>query len=117
MSEFKSIVEKIFLNYPSDFNSSFGGDKPTYRAFKELKDWIKEEVTKDREELLVKFSCGQGNWTQAPHFSILNQTEAVDTRDGFYIVALFKHDMTGFYLCFGQGITGPTNHYGRQGGS
>jgi len=117
MNEFKSIVEKIFLNYPTDYNSSFGGEKPTYRAFKELQDWIKEEITQGREELLVKFSCGQGRWAQSPHFSILNNTEATDTRDGFYIVGLFKHDMTGFYLCFGQGITGPANHYGRQGGA
>ena len=117
MNEFKSIVEKIFLNYPNDYRSgSFGSDLPTYKAFYELRDWIKEEVVQDRDDLLVKFSCGQGNWTQVPHFSILNKNEATDTRDGFYIVALFKHDMTGFYLCFGQGITGPGDHYGRKGG-
>ena len=118
MNIFKSITEKIFTNYPDDYRSgSFGSDLPTYKAFYELHDWIKEEITQDREDLLVKFSCGQGNWTQVPHFSILNKNEATDTRDGFYIVALFKHDMTGFYLCFGQGITGPSTHYGKKGGA
>ena len=117
MNEFKSIVEKIFLNYPTDYRSgSFGSDLPTYKAFYEIRDWIKEEIIKERDDLIVKFSCGQGNWTQVPHFSILNKNEAIDTRDGFYIVGLFKHDMTGFYLCFGQGITGPGDHYGKKGG-
>jgi hypothetical protein len=45
VNQFKSIVKKIFLNYPTDYNGSFGGDRPTYQAFKEL---------------LVKFSFGQG---------------------------------------------------------
>ena len=31
-------------------------------------------------------------------------------------MVLFKHSMDGFYLCFGQGVTGPSNHYGKRGG-
>ncbi len=117
MNQFKSLVEEIFLSYPVDYGSgSFGSDRPTYRAFKNISDWISEEVTKDRDELIVKFSCGKGNWTQVPHFSILNKKEATDTRNGFYIVGLFKHDMNGFYLCFGQGITGPQENYGKKAG-
>ena len=86
MNEFKSIVEKIFLNYPTDYRSgSFGSDLPTYKAFYEIRDWIKEEIIKERDDLIVKFSCGQGNWTQVPHFSILNRNEAI-MQDGFYIV-------------------------------
>ena len=44
MNIFKSITEKIFTNYPDDYRSgSFGSDLPTYKAFYELHDWIKEE--------------------------------------------------------------------------
>ena len=115
MGEFNDIVQKIFTNFPEEFNGPFGSDKQTYRAFYELRDWINNTICNDKPHIHCRFSLGQGNWTQVPWFAILDEREASDTRNGFYIVGLFKHTMDGFYLCIGQGVTGPNERKGRRG--
>ena len=115
MREFNDIVQKIFTNFPEEFNGPFGSDRQTYRAFYELRDWINNKICNDNPQIQCKFSLGQGNWTQVPWFAILDEREATDTRNGFYIVGLFKHTMDGFYLCIGQGITGPREIKGTRG--
>mgnify|MGYP001345169121 FL=1 len=117
MNEFGSILKNIFDNYLSDYQGPFGSDKTSYKAFYKIQDWLKENATNNREDLNIKFSVGKGNWTQVPWFAILNSKEAKDTRNGFYIVALFQHSMEGFYLGIGQGVTGPNEKYGNKGGA
>ena len=34
----------------------------------------------------------------------------------YILVCLFQHSMEGFYICIGQGITGPIEKYGRNCG-
>ena len=117
MNEFGGILKNIFDNYLSDYQGPFGSDKTSYKAFYKVQDWLKENATNNREDLNIKFSVGKGNWTQVPWFAILNSKEAKDTRNGFYIVALFQHSMEGFYLGIGQGVTGPNEKYGNKGGA
>ena len=116
MNEFRNILQNIFDNYLLDYQGPFGSDKTSYKAFYKVQDWLKENATSNREELNIKFSVGKGNWTQVPWFAILNSKEAKDTRNGFYIVALFQHSMEGFYLGIGQGVTRPNEKYGNKGG-
>ncbi len=117
MEEFKNISESILNSYLEDYRGPFGSDRPSYRSFYQLQEWLTENIIANRDDLNVKFSVGKGNWTQVPWFAILNNKEADDTRNGFYIVCLFQHSMEGFYLCIGQGITGPIEKYGKKGGS
>ncbi len=117
MEEFKNIIENILNTYLEDYRGPFGSDRPSYRSFYELEEWISQNILDNRDDLVVKFSVGKGNWTQVPWFAILNKKEAEDTKNGFYITCLFQHSMEGFYLCIGQGITGPIEKYGKKGGS
>lgn len=113
----RELLKTVFDNFANDYQSSFGSSKPTYRALSSITDWINENIKKDRDDLVVKFSAGKGNWTQVPHFSILNTKEAKSTQDGIYIVGLFQHSMEGVYLCIGQGVTGPKELFGKKQGS
>ena len=89
-TKFLSRLTKYHLDYPSTKEIAEGLQRITEcselvatsaakasagdlrQAFKELQDWIKEEIKQDREDLIVKSSCGNGSWAQVPHFSILN---------------------------------------------
>ena len=108
-------LNEIFEKFPLDYNGPFGSDKPSYRALSNVSAWIKDKLILEREDLHVKYSMGKGNWTQVPNFSILNKQEAKDTRNGIYIVGLFQHSMEGFYICIGQGVTGPKEKFGTKG--
>lgn len=110
-----SSLNEIFEKFPTDYNGPFGSDKPSYRALSNVSGWIKEKLLSERDDLIVKYSMGKGNWTQVPNFAILNKKEAKDTRNGIYIVGLFQHSMEGFYICIGQGITGPKEKFGTKG--
>ena len=54
MREFNDIVQKIFTNFPEEFNGPFGSDKQTYRAFYELRDWINNTICNDKPNNYVK---------------------------------------------------------------
>lgn len=110
-----SSLNSIFENFLVDYNGPFGSDKPSYKALGEVDSWLKENITSDRPDLIVKYSLGKGNWTQVPNFSIINKNEGKDTRNGIYIVGLFQHSMEGLYLCIGQGVTGPREKFGKKG--
>ena len=51
MREFNDIVQKIFTNFPEEFNGPFGSDKQTYRAFYELRDWINNTICNDKPNI------------------------------------------------------------------
>lgn len=53
----------------------------------------------------IKGSCGASNKAEVPWLCIFNTNITTTAQYGIYIVYLFKADMSGFYLCLGQGIT------------
>ena len=78
MEEFKNISESILNSYLEDYRGPFGSDRPSYRSFYQLQEWLTENIIANRDDLNVKFSVGKGNWTQVPWFAILNNKEADD---------------------------------------
>ena len=74
----------------------------------ELREYIDNSIYK------TKGSMGQGNRTDYPWISILDQRITNTTQKGLYVVYLFKKDMSGFYLTINQGITNFENLYKRE---
>ena len=106
---------KESFQYILDTYSYLGSkvDKGT-ETYRELTHVLPEEIKKilkDREDLIVKGSMGQGNRTDYPWISILNRNVTTSTQKGLYVVFLFKKDMSGFYLTLNQGITNFENKY------
>ncbi|MBR1757718.1 MAG: DUF3578 domain-containing protein [Lachnospiraceae bacterium] len=78
------------------------------RTYQELIHTIPREIKdllKDREDLIVKGSMGNGNKAAFPWIAIMNRNVTTTTQKGLYIVFLFKRDMSGLYLTLNQGIT------------
>ena len=113
----RDYLKAVFDNFENDYQSTFNASKPTYRALTSIQEWLIENIKKDRDDLIVNYSAGKGNWTQVPHFSILNRKESTSTKNGIYIVGLFQHSAEGVYLCIGQGVDGPKEIYGKREGS
>ena len=67
-----------------------------------LPDYIKTLLS---DNYIVKGSCGASNKSEIPWLGVFNKNITTTAQYGIYIVYLFKADMSGFYLCLGQGIT------------
>ena len=101
------LIQSILEQYPMARESSrFSGDNEVYQLFKQLKDEIANlDCVKDNSNLIVKFSCGQGNWAAIPWLAILDQRETTSTQRGTYIALLFGENGEGCHLKLAQGVT------------
>ncbi len=57
------------------------------------------------DQYIIKGSCGASNKADIPWIGIFNENITRTAQYGIYVVYLFRKDMSGFYLCLGQGIT------------
>lgn len=99
----KEIFNDTLKKYENEKEHSI---KDNYLAKKFRKDYpneIKKMI--DNESFLVKGSTGQGRWADCPWIAILDLFITDTPEDGYYVVFLFKKDMSGFYLSLNQGTT------------
>jgi hypothetical protein len=110
----KTLIQSILDNYPKARASSrFSGDHEVFKLFGSLKNKISElDCVKNNPNLVVKFSCGQGNWAAIPWLAILDRRETTSTQRGTYIVLLFGEDGEGCHLKLAQGVTDLRNDLG-----
>jgi 5-methylcytosine-specific restriction protein B len=59
---------------------------------------------------------GLGNWALVPWVAFLDERVTKTTRRGIYVVLLFREDLSGVYITFGQGVTEPKKLYGSKAG-
>lgn len=59
----------------------------------------------ENERLSLKGSAGQGNWARGPWVGIFDKFVTFSAQSGYYLVYLFREDMTGLYLSLNQGMT------------
>lgn len=99
--------EQALRDYPDARTSgSFNAQHPVYQLFARLADELRElEIVRHRPTLRVKMSVGQGNWASIPWIAFLDNRETGTTQNGVYPVFLFRHDMSGVYVTFNQGVT------------
>jgi 5-methylcytosine-specific restriction enzyme A len=60
----------------------------------------------------VKGSIGSGNMAEIPWIGFFDTSITTSAQSGFYIVILFKADMSGFYISLNQGWTQYQEEYG-----
>lgn len=64
----------------------------------------------------VEGSIGKGNITEIPWICFFDKDVTESAQEGYFIVLLFKSDMTGFYLSLNQGWTQYEKLYGAKQG-
>lgn len=82
----------------------------------ELVEIINRDIPLDEKKYLVTGSVGQGNWAAIPWVSCFDRSVTTSATNGYYIVYLFKEDMSGFYLSLNQGYTFFKEKYGKREG-
>lgn len=70
----------------------------------------------DFEQYKVYGSSGLGNWAAVPWIGIFDKEITESATHGFYIVYLFREDMSGVYLSLNQGWTYYKEKYGTKEG-
>ena len=64
------------------------------------------------DRYLVDGSPGQGTWAGVPWAAVFDRFVTESAQDGYYLVYLFKEDLSGIYLSLNQGITSVKEQYG-----
>jgi len=72
---------------------------------KELPNSIINKLNLNMQKYVLKGSVGNGKWTETPWVSIFDKEITTTAQKGFYIVYLFKKDMSGVYISLNQGTT------------
>lgn len=98
-------LEQILGKYLIEKSKSFKGNEFNKMMTVELPEIFYDELKLDRSRYFVTGSCGKGNWANIPWIAIFDKTISISATRGYYIVILFKEDMSGFYLSLNQGYT------------
>lgn len=77
-----------------------------------VKNVIIKEVELDIEHFEVTGSVGKGRWAEIPWIAIFIKDITKTATKGYYIVYLFKADMSGMYISLNQGWTYFQEKYG-----
>ena len=105
-----------------DVSESYLSEKAAYiKATKTVPSWQKivdvipntfVDFLSLPETFKVVGSIGKGNITEIPWVCFFDTEITTSAQSGFYIVLLYKTDMSGFYVSLNQGWTQYENEYG-----
>ena len=114
----KKGLEDILARYRDVSSSeSFGQSSSLWPVFQKLKSALEQSAPiRNRPNLSVVPSMGQGNWARVPWIAILDKRETTTTQKGVYCVFLFRQDMSGVYWTYNQGVTRPLQEKGTKEG-
>lgn len=105
------LLQELMSKYTAARSEPFK-DHALHGTMQAIAAWFKQ-ATRTRTTLKVKASTGMGNWAVVPSLAFLDSRETTSTRDGVYVIVLFRGDMSGFYVTLNQGITRPIEWIGR----
>lgn len=111
-SLFDYICENYTKSKSENFSNHILGEKLRY----DLPNKIFELLNLNNSQFKITGSIGQGQWAEIPWISIFLKDITTSATNGYYIVYLFKSDMSGFYLSLNQGWTYFKNKYGTSQG-
>lgn len=108
----KSLFEYICNNYNHCKTEEFSNNIMGKKLRHELPNKIFTLLNLDKDKFEITGSIGQGQWAEIPWISIFLKNITTSATKGYYIVYLFKADMSGFYLSLNQGWTYFKEKYG-----
>ena len=100
-------------------------DKKTYSLYrltsasiisKKLPELLHSKAGLPKSKYKIQGSIGQGNPAEIPWICVFDLDVTKSAQEGFYIVYLFKSDMSGVYLSLNQGWTQYEREYGTREG-
>ena len=98
--------QEILQNYIKEKKKKYKDNKfakKMRRSFKNDLNDLVSELVEESSDYKVKVSPGQDKWADIPWAGVREINTASSFTEGFYVVYLFKKDMTGVYLSLNQG--------------
>ncbi|MFC1954560.1 MrcB family domain-containing protein [Chloroflexota bacterium] len=96
----QTILDSYLIEKQLDF-----ADNPLGNIVRRDAPVIFREKSSLSDAYIVTGSVGQGNWAEIPWICVFDKSISVSAQQGYYIVYLFKSDMSGIYLSLNMGWT------------
>lgn len=107
--------KRVLGEYLDEKEKSFKGNDLAYFVRKQFVEILTQTLSLD-SKYYVKGSVGQGVWATIPWISCFDRSVSISATNGYYLVYLFKEDMSGFYISLNQGYTYFHEKYGAKEG-
>ena len=99
----KKVLDFILENYSTE--NEFKSNNVANYLRATAKEIFETDAFIDTNKYKVEGSPGKGNWAEVPWIGIFDRKITITATKGFYIVYLFRADMSGVYLSLNQGWT------------
>ena len=111
-----NLINEVLKNYIKYKTKVFKNNPMGQVLRNNLPSKIEELLSLNKNTYTVNGSIGQGQWAEIPWISIFLNSITSTATNGYYLVYLFKSDMSGVYLSLNQGWTYFKNKYGTKNG-
>ncbi|MFJ7890013.1 MrcB family domain-containing protein [Lysinibacillus xylanilyticus] len=108
--------KRVLDEYLDEKEKSFKGNDLGNFVRNDFVKILNETMSLDEGKYYVGGSVGQGAWATIPWISCFDRSVSKSATKGYYLVYLFKEDMSGFYLSLNQGYTYFREKYGAKEG-
>ncbi len=107
-------LQFVLGNYLKSKTEQFKGHAMGSFIRENLKSSFIKGVPLNESKYQVTGSVGQGQWAEIPWLCIFSRNVTNSATRGYYVVYLFKADMSGFYLSLNQGYSFFQEKYGNK---
>lgn len=105
-------IKRVIEEYPIEKTKSFKDNELGHFVRNDIVEILNETMSLDESKYYVSASVGQGVWATIPWICCFDRSVTISATNGYYLVYLFKEDMSGFYLSLNQGYTYFREKYG-----
>jgi len=99
----REAIATTFIGYGSAKLQTFAGHALARVACRDFPDAKRAVIPEKRYH--IEGSAEQGKWVELPWVAVFDRSITNTARQGFYIVYLFRSDLSGVYLYLNQGVT------------
>ncbi|MFV0468125.1 MAG: MrcB family domain-containing protein [Dysgonomonas sp.] len=110
----KDIFSFVLDNYLNDRQSDFKNNKLASKLRNDFPRELQHLIAAEGDRYSIKGSAGQSTWANCPWIAIFDSLVTSSAKSGYYLVYLFKEDMSGFYLSLNQGVTDVYENYKKE---
>lgn len=108
----QSFIKEILNNYKQEKNNDFANNSLGSLLKNSITDYLKNII--DNSKYTLEWSIGKGQWAAIPWLAIFDNDITKSAQNGYYIVYLFKENMSGVYVTIMQGTTSVKQEFGKK---
>ena len=107
----KEVLSNILDGYLFEKSQTFSGNELADLIRRAAPLTIQNKAAISEARYKVQGGPGQGQWAEIPWITVFDKQITTSAQEGYYIVYLFRSDMSGVYLSLNMGWTQFENHF------